>query len=853
MSIKPLDSKTIKLINSTQVITSIYSAVKELVENSLDAHAQNIEVNLVDDGLSLIEVKDNGVGISKEDAQYMGLSSYTSKIQNFNDLDLLSTYGFRGEGLTAVCQVSDVVVSTKTADDETVTSYTLDNEGYVVLSDICHGLNGTTVQMKNLFKNMPVRRNILNNKKRITQEIKAVELLLKNYAMCMPSIRFVYRVNSNVVFMKSSHKSLIESVKSVLGMQLYTRLYHIEKNFGENEMQLFIPKKTIEEHFSRIAQAGMQFVCVNGRPIKSKEVEKLINKRLSEYFFEVIVTPRKYMFCLILKVNPAMLDVNLEPNKDKIFLQNEATILRELDILLCEYYGLQESQTQSDIENVNVNGNLNELEKDNERDQEAANETPALKKRKVDDKNKSSKDNKNKNSIDGPNKIVEPDEPTLQKTDEFLKTWSQPVLSDVDTDDELKKKSKDAHTNASEATETASTQSSESESFDLGIGHLNKNQMMKIEEERFSQLPVVDLGDDFDWREIVTRCNKNLMEKDSLNESEVREVSDIMWSRGQIPGLQGGVSIGISNNESNETNNGKQTDESEESAMLDIAAGIPRIDHDEDSTTKSRMRDIFEFGCQEFQKNSKKPPIRAKSTTPSTTKRKSTVKDDPNQPRIPFAGDNACLSSMGPSAFAMYCSKVRTEIVKNHPDFTPADVAAELNKQWKNTSSEEREFYRELANQQKQNSPIPLSITPKKQKPELSELEREKNRKKLVNMLGNMKSNKADVKNESMIMRTYVPWNINLPVLTHKFKKEIPMEIPETPTVIGSLNSLLWIAKITSSLYIFDVSELNAQLSITECDMNKISKEYVSSIVNRWMTEKNDMNVFYLFHKLKNT
>lgn len=170
--------------------------------------------------------------------------------------------------------------------------------------------------------------------------------------------------------------------------------------------------------------------------------------------------------------------------------------------------------------------------------------------------------------------------------------------------------------------------------------------------------------------------------------------------------------------------------------------------------------------------------------------------DDPKQLKIPFAGDNACLNSSAPSAFAMFCSTTRSKsktfisknkdhqvdvstlflliflVVAKHPELNPVEVAAYLNREWKEISSEEREYYRDLANQHIQNlSNVSSTQKSKPSRSQISEAQKDNNKKQLVSMLENMKKKKTEVKNESMLMRTTVPWDISLSLVTEKFRK----------------------------------------------------------------------------------
>uniref|UniRef100_A0A3Q2ZNL9 PMS1 homolog 1, mismatch repair system component n=1 Tax=Kryptolebias marmoratus TaxID=37003 RepID=A0A3Q2ZNL9_KRYMA len=135
---KQLPPDTVRLLSSSQVITSIGNVVKELMENSLDAGASSIDVKLENFGLDRIEVRDNGDGVKAADAPVMAVRHFTSKISGHEDLERLETYGFRGEALGSICAVAEVTVTTKTEEEDISTQYTLDLTGAVVSQKPSH-------------------------------------------------------------------------------------------------------------------------------------------------------------------------------------------------------------------------------------------------------------------------------------------------------------------------------------------------------------------------------------------------------------------------------------------------------------------------------------------------------------------------------------------------------------------------------------------------------------------------------------------------------------------------------------------------------------------------------------------
>jgi DNA mismatch repair protein PMS2 len=157
--IKAIDTTSIHRICSSQVVVDLATAVKELVENSLDAGATVVEIALVEYGESLIEVHDNAKGIDPEDYEGLAMKHHTSKIEQFEDLMNVSSYGFRGEALNSLCELSEsFVVTTRRESDPAATKLTFDRMGRLKgQSHASRGI-GTTVSIENLFQSLPVRR-----------------------------------------------------------------------------------------------------------------------------------------------------------------------------------------------------------------------------------------------------------------------------------------------------------------------------------------------------------------------------------------------------------------------------------------------------------------------------------------------------------------------------------------------------------------------------------------------------------------------------------------------------------------------------------------------------------------------
>eukprot|EP00058_Branchiostoma_floridae_P015233 XP_002600721.1 hypothetical protein BRAFLDRAFT_83463 [Branchiostoma floridae] len=275
-SLQALPAATARLLSSTQVITSVFSVVKELVENSLDAQATSVDVKLESFGFDRIVVSDNGSGISRADAEFMAQRHYTSKLSHQADLDSLETYGFRGEALGSLCAVADVTVTTKTAADDFSMIYTLDRQGKITNSKPAHLGQGTTITVTNLFKNVPVRRQYYSAPKRRKEELKRVEDIMMALGVIKPDVRFSLIHNKCTVWQKNKYPDHRTALRTVLGTGTMSLLLGVEHRSLEPqvEVQGFLPKPGADPQTVTRATTDRSFVFFNERPVQMKGVEK---------------------------------------------------------------------------------------------------------------------------------------------------------------------------------------------------------------------------------------------------------------------------------------------------------------------------------------------------------------------------------------------------------------------------------------------------------------------------------------------------------------------------------------------------------------------------------------------------
>ncbi|KAM9486397.1 PMS1 protein homolog 1 isoform 2-T5 [Clarias gariepinus] len=340
---KALPPDTVRLLSSTQVITSVTNVVKELIENSLDAGSSSLEIKLENYGLDRIEVRDNGSGIKAADTPVMAVSHYTSKISCHEDLENLETYGFRGEALGSICAVSEVIITTKTADDDISTQYTLDFNGCVVSKRPSHLGQGTTVCALKLFKNLPVRRQYYSNSKKCKDELKKVQDLLMAYAIIKPELRIVLTHNKAMVWQKSKVSDHGAALMAVLGSSTAANLLPVRHRHEQEEISIegYFPKPNSDLNVTSSSTSDKTFIYVNNRPVNHKDILKLVKQYYanSAHSDNESASRRFPILMVNITVPTSNVDVNLTPDKLQVMLKNKDAVLLAVESVLISLYG----------------------------------------------------------------------------------------------------------------------------------------------------------------------------------------------------------------------------------------------------------------------------------------------------------------------------------------------------------------------------------------------------------------------------------------------------------------------------------------------------------------------------------
>jgi DNA mismatch repair protein MutL len=310
--IKLLPENIANQIAAGEVIQRPASAVKELLENAIDAGATEIQLHVNDAGKALIQVSDNGKGMSETDARMSFERHATSKIQNIDDLFHIKTMGFRGEALASIAGVAQVELKTKNAIDITGTCIEIENSQVKSQQPIA-AAQGTTVSMKNLFFNVPARRNFLKSN---ASEMRHIIDEFSRIAIAFPGIFFSLTSNGQEVF-HLGKGTLKQRLVQILGNNYTSKLVTVNEDTDYMNIYGFVGKPDVAKK-----TRGDQFFFVNSRFIKSA----YLNHAVMNAFSDMIAKDSYPMYALFIDIDPSRLDINVHPTKQEIKFEDEKLI-----------------------------------------------------------------------------------------------------------------------------------------------------------------------------------------------------------------------------------------------------------------------------------------------------------------------------------------------------------------------------------------------------------------------------------------------------------------------------------------------------------------------------------------------
>ncbi|MBK6820281.1 MAG: DNA mismatch repair endonuclease MutL [Bacteroidetes bacterium] len=299
-------------IAAGEVIQRPASAVKEMLENAIDAGATQIHLIIKDAGKELIQVNDNGKGMSPTDARLCFERHATSKIKSIDDLFAIRTMGFRGEALASIAAVAQVDLKTKTESDEVGTHLQVENS-MVKLQEPCQASTGTSLMVKNLFFNVPARRHFLKSASSETRHI--VDEFIR-VAMAFPHITFQFTNNNTTVFHLDGGK-LKQRIVGLLGNQYMSKLVPVEEPTEVVTIKGFIASPDMATK-----TRGNQYFFVNNRFIKSA----YLNHAVSQAYKDLIAKDEFPVFVLFIDIDPSRIDINVHPTKQEIKFEDERIV-----------------------------------------------------------------------------------------------------------------------------------------------------------------------------------------------------------------------------------------------------------------------------------------------------------------------------------------------------------------------------------------------------------------------------------------------------------------------------------------------------------------------------------------------
>eukprot|EP00026_Physarum_polycephalum_P002224 Phypoly_transcript_02229.p1 GENE.Phypoly_transcript_02229~~Phypoly_transcript_02229.p1 ORF type:complete len:950 (+),score=182.31 Phypoly_transcript_02229:39-2888(+) len=316
-SIRAIDQASVHHICSSQVVLDLATAVKELVENSLDAGATNVEIRLKEYGKDIVEILDNGSGVAPADYEGLTMKHATSKLSVFSDLASVSSYGFRGEALSSLCSLSRMVVTTRTAACQSGTRLEFDAMGKIISQTSVAREVGTTITLHEIFKSLPVR--YMQFEKNIKKEYTRLQEVLQAYAVvCLGTRITCYNQIGNKprsCVLTASGNTIKDRIATVFGAKILPMMEDVNDQDDLFKIQGYISKAT---EGSGRSSTDRQYFFINRRPVDLPVISKFINTLYRS------INKKQYPAVILnITMGTDTYDVNVTPDKRKIFMHDD--------------------------------------------------------------------------------------------------------------------------------------------------------------------------------------------------------------------------------------------------------------------------------------------------------------------------------------------------------------------------------------------------------------------------------------------------------------------------------------------------------------------------------------------------
>ena len=339
--VQTLAQEVVSKIAAGEVIERPASVIKEAIENSLDAKAKTIEVNLKQAGKTSIQIKDSGEGIENEDIEKIFLRHSTSKIKEINDLYNINSLGFRGEALYSIAAISDVTLRSKHKSQETGWEIHL-RAGKKLASKPCNMPAGTEIEIKELFFNTPARKKFL---KTDSTELHQILNVFIPYTILYPDYCFSLTHHNKNLLDLAPAKDKIQRISRLLNLR-QEHIFQTNQDLEEISLELILGDINIQR-----ARRDLQFIFINNRPVHNQVISFHMNQ-----VYRMVMPEKTYPFFAVFINMPAQnLDVNVHPTKREVKIKNEQKIVSGLRSL-CEQalmsYGKAKQVEQTSIASV---------------------------------------------------------------------------------------------------------------------------------------------------------------------------------------------------------------------------------------------------------------------------------------------------------------------------------------------------------------------------------------------------------------------------------------------------------------------------------------------------------------------